>query len=305
MNYKIISKPGIYLPLLISILLLSGPRGSTQENTFSIMTWNIWHGGLHGSAEHNFAKDSSHTINTIKIIQEANPDILLMQETYCCGMNIARAAGLPYSWRASSNLSIHSRYPIVDTLHLFKPFNSMGIVVNINGTDVYVFNLWLHYLPDYMVNAATQTPYQMVADEKDTRWNEIEQITEAIKNIAPVTPNTPVIIGGDFNSGSHLDWTEASKPLHYNKKVDWPVSQVMLNNGYVDSFRKLHPDPYAEPAVTNRFLDKEILSDRIDYIYYKSKKLTPISSRIIKEDPQNGFFNSDHRAVLTHFSLHD
>lgn len=27
------------------------------------------------------------------------------------------------------------------------------------------------------------------------------------------TPDMPVIVGGDFNSGSHLNWTEAAKHL--------------------------------------------------------------------------------------------
>jgi hypothetical protein len=38
------------------------------------------------------------------VIEQEDPDILFMQETYCCGMEIAKQAGFPYPVRSSSNL---------------------------------------------------------------------------------------------------------------------------------------------------------------------------------------------------------
>jgi hypothetical protein len=34
------------------------------------MTWNIWHGGLHGTEADGFKKDTINTINIYKVIQE-------------------------------------------------------------------------------------------------------------------------------------------------------------------------------------------------------------------------------------------
>jgi endonuclease/exonuclease/phosphatase (EEP) superfamily protein YafD len=48
---------------------------------------------------------------------------------------------------------------------------------------------------------------------------------------------------------------------------------------------------------------REIISDRIDFVYYKGQNLKTISSKIVMEDPEGGFFNSDHRAILTQFEL--
>ena len=84
------------------------------------MTWNIWHGGLHGDKASDFIQDTMNTENVLKVLNQEIPDILFMQETYCCGMEIAKQAGYPYSWRGSSNLSIHSKFPIIDTLEIYN-----------------------------------------------------------------------------------------------------------------------------------------------------------------------------------------
>jgi len=268
------------------------------------MSWNIWHGGLHGTKDQNFEKDSSNVVNTMKVIQQANPDILLMQETYCCGMDIAKDAGFDYSWRASTNLSIHSKYPIIDTIDVFKPFNSQGVKIKIHEKNIVCFNIWLHYLPDYFNTSKTATAKELVDAEKPTRYREIKSILEEINPFIENADRVPVIIGGDFNSGSHLDWIESTRHLHYDKIVAWPVSKKMYEYGFKDSFREIHPDPLKVPAGTwGGFLFEDMISDRIDYIYYKGKSLTPIRSQIIKDNPPAGFFNSDHRAVLTIFEL--
>ena len=74
--------------------------------------------------------------------------------------------------------------------------------------------------------------------------------------------------------------------------------------GYIDSFREAHPDPTQTLEGTWGYLSpREIISDRIDFVYYKGQNLKTISSKIVMEDPEGGFFNSDHRAILTQFEL--
>jgi exonuclease III len=266
------------------------------------MTWNIWHGGLHGDKISDFAKDTLNTINVLKVIQQENPDVLFMQETYCCGMDVAKKAGYQYSWRGSSNLSIHSKYPIIDTLNLFRPFNSHGVVVDIEGEKMLCINVWLHYLPDYFQDIKKMSPDSLIAGEKTTRLKEITAILRSVDSLEKAL-NMPVIIGGDFNSGSHLDWIESTRESHYNKIVEWPVSKLMINKGYKDSFREVNPDPTKTLEGTWGFLSDDIISDRIDFIYYKGKNLKATYSKIVMYDPVGGFFNSDHRAILTKFDI--
>ena len=264
------------------------------------MTWNIWHGGIHGPAEQDFAEDTAHIVNTLKILEQHRPDILLMQETYCCGMDIARQAGYKYSWRGSSNLSIHSHFPILDTIHIFKPFNAQAAVLEIAGHSVLVANIWLHYLPDIFRNTKTHSPEELIQGESETRLSEIESITKSIDSLSL---GLPIIIGGDFNSPSHLDWIQSTRKFHYNKVVEWPVSKWMEDQYFIDSYRVIHRDPMNTLEGTWGYLNDEIISDRIDYIYFKSQRLSVHESRIITKDPPYGFLNSDHRPVMTSFQI--
>ena len=266
------------------------------------MTWNIWHGGLHGDKSLDFEQDTSNTLNVLKVLRQESPDILFMQETYCCGMDIAKEAGYPYSWRGSSNLSIHSKYPIIDTVHIFRPFNSHAVIIDVDGEKILCVNLWLHYLPDFFQDIKTMSPDSLVLGEGTTRLKEIESILQSVDSLDK-SLNLPIIIGGDFNSGSHLDWIESTREYHYGKVVEWPVSKLMKERGYTDSFREAHPDPTLTLDGTWGFLSDDIISDRIDFIYYKGINMATTSSKIVQDDPPGGFFNSDHRAILSVFDL--
>ena len=293
-------KPNNLSVLLIAVVCLFLTSCSSTE--IKLMSWNIWHGGLHGSKADHFQKDTANTENVLKVILHEDPDIIFMQETYCCGMEIAKQAGYPYSLRGSSNLSIHSKYPITDTLDIYKPFNSHGAVIDINGKKLLCFNIWLHYLPDFFNNIKTHSPDSLIKGEGLTRLKEIQAILAEVDSIERIY-QLPVVIGGDFNSGSHLDWVESMKHLHYNKVVEWPVSKMMTDNNFIDSFREAKPEPTTSSEGTWGFLSDDIISDRIDYIYYKGEKLKTKSSKIVMDDPPGGFFNSDHRAVLTVFDV--
>lgn len=273
-----------------------------KETEFSVMTWNIWHGGLHGSSANNFEKDSANTVNVLKVLQEENADILFMQETYCCGMELAVEAGYPYSLRGSSNLSIHSKYPIVDTIDLFQPFNSHAAVIDIKGKQILAVNIWLHYLPDTFQDIKTMSPKELIESEQPTRVREIKAILKEVDSLQQHM-GLPVVIGGDFNSASHLDWVESTRDQHYGKVVKWPVSSIMHDNGFIDSFREVHPDPVNTLQGTWGYFGDDIISDRIDYIYHRGEGFTTTASKIVMDDPEGGFFNSDHRAIKSEFSL--
>lgn len=295
MNYRISAISAVLF------ILLTGC--STQESKeIKILTWNIWHGGLHGSKADDFAEDTANTRNVLKVLLEEDPDIVFMQETYCCGMDIAREAGYPHSWRGSSNLSIHSKYPILDTMKIFRPFNSHAAIIDVDGEAVLCVNIWLHYLPDFFQDIMYLDPDSLIAGEGTTRLKEITAILHSVDSLAEAT-GLPVIMGGDFNSASHLDWVESTRHAHYDKVVEWPVSKLMADHGYADSFREVHPDPALTLEGTWGFLNDDIISDRIDYLYYRGDRIRCLDSKIVMDDPEGGFFNSDHRAILSLFEI--
>lgn len=295
----------------IFIIIISCSSGITYDlqaineksESLKVMTWNIWHGGLHGSKDNDFKKDTANTINILKVLNRENPDILFMQETYCCGMDIAKQAGYSFQLKGSSNLSIHSKYPIIDSIKIYKPFNSHAAVIDVKGQSILCVNIWLDWLPFIFEDIKTLSPELLIINEGPTRLKEITAILNTIDSLDK-TLNLPIIMGGDFNSPSHLDWIESTRDFHYDKIVAWPVSKLILDQDYKDSFREANTNPTKTLDGTWGFLSsKNIISDRIDYIYYKGDNLNTKSSKIIQDDPPDGFFNSDHRAILTIFEI--
>ena len=123
-----------------------------------VMTWNIWHGGIHGTEAKAYEEDTTNTENVLLVLEQNHSDVLLMQETYCCGMELAQRAGYEYSWRSSSNLSIHSRYPIIDTINFSLPFNAQGAIIEVGDQKLMVINIWLNYLPNTFESSKSSPP---------------------------------------------------------------------------------------------------------------------------------------------------
>lgn len=290
----------IILLLFVALTFVQCTEKNSPE--IKVMTWNIWHGGLHGTRADGYPKDSANTVQTVKVIQDADPDILFMQETYCCGMESAKKAGFPYSVRSSPNLSIHSKYPIVKDIKMFRPSNSHAAIIDFNGKKLLCVNVWLHWLPDYFSNLDSLTVDSLVAGEYATRFAELKAITQIVDSLQSEY-DMPVIMGGDFNSGSHLDWVESTKDKHYNMVVEWPTSKLMADKGYVDTYREVNSDPTNDLAITWGYEAEWKVLDRIDFVYYRGEGLKTQQSRIVKEDPEGGFFNSDHYGVLSVISL--
>ncbi len=145
-----------------------------------------------------------------------------------------------------------------------------------------------------------------------------------------------VILGGDFNEPSHLDWTEATKDMrdHYGLVVPWDVSVILEKAGYKDAYREKYPDPVTHPGFTcpadcpDIDLKKLVWSpeaddrDRIDFIMYSPfEGLTLTDMTIVgpkgdilrgeratekTADPiiaPLGTWPTDHKAVLATFQL--
>ncbi|WP_190811167.1 endonuclease/exonuclease/phosphatase family protein [Flagellimonas sp. S3867] len=265
-----------------------------------VLSWNIWHGG------HRYGEVVG-LERVIETIKATNADVIGLVETYGSGEIIADALGY-YFYLISSNLSIMSRYPISETITAYKPFNFGGAKLKIGKRDLIFFDTWLHYLPDYgkEVLEGKKTTNELIEAEGETRHGEIKQIVKEITSYIKNSDKIPVIMAGDFNVGSHLDWTEYTKAIHNNKVVEWPVSKEMTDSGFLDSYRELHINPLLDPGFTwtpraATSSDKYGLRDRIDYIYYKGIGLNAIESKVIDYHPI--MFPSDHAGVITTFRL--
>ncbi|MDO5977408.1 endonuclease/exonuclease/phosphatase family protein [Flavivirga spongiicola] len=274
---------------------------SNPVNQIKLMSWNIWGGGREFGTHVNLKR-------VIESIKNTHADVITLIETYGSGEKIADALGYHF-YLISSNLSIMSRYPMKETIKGFDAFNFGGAILQLGEQqEIVIFDTWLDYLPDYSKNVriGKMTAKELEKDETKSRLAEIKTILKDISTYTENANNTPIIMAGDFNTNSHLDWTEETKGSHLGYVIDWPVTKEMDKAGYIDSYRKVKPSPLKYPGYSYwpysyEQKDERFVKDRIDFIFYKGNKLRTISSEVVDYHPV--MFPSDHAFVVTTFGL--
>ena len=263
-----------------------------------VLAWNIWNGGREDGIEDGVRR-------TAETIAASGADLVAMQETYGSGPKIADALGF-YWYGRSSNLSILSRFPIERTHDVWNdPFRLGGVTLDLGrGRRLRLFTLWIHYLPDFCndVQEKGMTEERLLAAEEETRGAEIRGIIEALAPFIAESDTTPLVVAGDFNSPSHLDWTAATRDRHCGLKVAWPVSARMQEAGFADAYRRAHPDPALQPGRTWTPRSPQSWQDRIDYVYYRGP-LRCAAANVLDEHPEG--WPSDHAGVLATLDLQE
>ncbi len=237
---------------------------SREPSSLNAGAWNIWHGGRHFTVdEHGW--DSRVAI--AEIIEREAVDVVMMQETYSSGDFIAAELGYFFAttvdWdylNQGSNISVLSRYPITE-LHVQEdsPFMNVGVKIELSeNQDLYAMSNW--YGMDQ---------FPAVFNFQKSRFHESDSI--------------PTLFAGDFNAVPHTDGGDS------------PASRVLLDAGFTDAYRSLHPDVETHPGFTHRS------GSRIDQLYYKGRGLKNTSTRVISEWPLG--FPSDHFLILASFEL--
>ncbi len=266
------------------------------EESIRVMTWNIWNGG----------KQLGKTVGLEKIakcIADNQADIITLQEDFGSGEYIADKLGY-YFYRRSNNLSLLSRFPLGRNYNVFKPINAGGIEVLLDEERrVVVCPLWLNFKPNIrglLVNGDVNTD-TILNLENSTRGSEVTFVLSELNQLFNGTSSVSMILAGDFNSGSHLDWTEENRENKYNKVIPFPATEKMEQNGFIDAYREIWPNELESPGLTYSPIFQDEYNDRIDFMFYKGEGLKAISATVI--DSTSTLFPSDHAAVLVTFQL--
>ncbi|KUO18618.1 HAD-IA family hydrolase [Streptomyces dysideae] len=282
--------------------VLAGLEGVTPATLRSllpyglrVMTWNLWYGGT---------KVHDHRAKQLKAITETDVDVVGLQETYgTAAGELADALGWHHH-RAGENLGIISRHPI--TARLGDPdvgfYGAAGVRIAIDGArEVDVWTAHLDYTPygPYEATFDGLAADGLIAHE-EVRLGQLRDILSRIDD------TVPVVLVGDFNSPSHLDWPT----------VAWPVTRAAEEAGLRDSYREAHPDPVREPGHTWSPVHAEHEDgsgrtepqDRIDFVLHRGLRVldsrTYVSGRPRPwPDVADNDWPSDHSAVITTFSL--
>nr|WP_272923024.1 HAD-IA family hydrolase [Streptomyces sp. SID5464] len=266
-----------------------------------VLSWNLWHGGT---------QVDDHRAKQLKVILDTGADVVGLQET---GGSAARELAEALGWHhhaAGQNLGVISRHPII--ARLGDPgvgfYGAAGARILVDEAhEVDVWTTHLHHTPYGPYEAAFDgLPAAELIAHEEVR---LAQMRDTLRWIArSAADTTPVILTGDFNTPSHLDWPD----------VAWPVTQAAEEAGLRDSYREAHPDPATDPGHTWSPVHPEHEDgsgrpepqDRIDYVLHNGQGLKVLDSRTIVSgtprawpDVTDNDWPSDHAAVLTAFTL--
>lgn len=138
----------------------------------------------------------------------------------------------------------------------------------------------------------------------------MDTILKELQPFLKKTDEIPLILGGDLNIWSHLDWPEETREIHDGPVVNWWTTSMFENTGLIDSCREVLPNLIEYPGIT---WDQPGRKDehRIDYIFYKGEKIKALKSIIKKENAgdkilineETYMYPSDHGFVLSTFQI--
>jgi endonuclease/exonuclease/phosphatase family metal-dependent hydrolase len=258
-------------------------------------------------------------------IRAADADIVGVQEADRNLARIAEAAGMPY---VDPRRRLLSRWPIFDsgagerTEQGAAPYSITGLdrdaihawVMVRPGKVVAVANVHLSNNPSATTLARSGRPIaEVLAAEEASRVPEATPLT-ALARLA--ADGTPVFLTGDFNTPSHLDWTDAVRRVRTEipYAVAWPAIRLLAEAGLRDSYREAHPDAVTHPGFTwtpgtpHPIQPRSEGRDRIDYVLTAGRTET-LSSQVVGEpggpdvDIAVSPWPSDHRAVVSTFRV--
>ncbi|WP_162452263.1 discoidin domain-containing protein [Phytoactinopolyspora mesophila] len=315
---------------------------SPGETVLDVMAFNIWHGGnLDKQHAHGFEEQNKNEL--LAYLARERPDLIFLVETYGLGKRIEEALNRDTSdgrvfrgvqitrepqqafdrdnlWLFTW-LPVQEIYPAISELPVTS-FHFGGARIGLpSGGHFHAFTTWISHLDSSWgpLNQAametalgierTHTEAQLVASDHARR---IEMAKLILEDRLPryVDDDAPVLLGGDFNTQSHLDWTEAAAaaPRREGLVLQWPVMSMFAEAGFVDTFRSAHPDVARYPGRTwtagHSFMYAPL---RLDYVLAKGDVEVLASSTRTRRLPEHRGgdlddlypFYSDHGAVVS------
>ncbi len=291
------------------------PSAGGKPGLVRVMTFNLWQGGESGGQP---------LTQSARVIRSARADIVGIQEgdgeRRSDGSRPGNAAEiakqLGWHWAGQGNgRGILSRFPILEV----TPERHGAVVALPSGRRLSVFNVHLPHSP-YQPYQLLRIPYgnapflesaeELVTAAKAARG---KAVTSLLKEITPRIKNgEAVVLTGDFNEPSHMDWTPAAvdagiAPL----AVRYPSTRRIVAAGMSDAYRAVHPNPATHPGWTWTTMTSEDnprdRHDRIDMIF-TGPGISVVSVAIMGERPERADivvrpYPSDHRAVVAELEV--
>jgi endonuclease/exonuclease/phosphatase family metal-dependent hydrolase len=295
------------------------------KESLRVMVWNV----LHGANDVTNGAEKA-----LKIIRETKPDIVMLQESYeinderpKLGAWLATELGWNHHQAQSTHLCVLSPLEI-ETTFFHNPWHGVGARLrDEKGRELLAWSTWIDWRA-YITYALRENP--SISDEEllllesvgSNRLQQVNAIIEHLQSTGQLEADIPLLVGGDWNCPSHLDWTvDTTRVYKRRRALPLPVSKAMENAGFSDTFRTLYPNPVQHPGITwsPMFRTKgegaaqvDQCFDRIDRLYLKNPSkptvgwtLRPTAGHVLPlvwEDEEMAIidrtFPSDHGAVI-------
>ncbi len=318
--------------LRLSLALILTATAAPAETVVRVMSFNIWGGGLN---------EGKGIAETVAAIRAARADIVGVQETRAegpdCTAESCPAGGPSVAGALAAALGFHvveqtdandalwsnailSRWPLGDL-----SANDLGAPVTLpDGRVLWLFNIHLDDAP-YQPYQLKGIPYGDApfittgAEAEDwarrTRGAGMDLLMADMAAAAEAAAEgaAAVVVTGDFNEPSALDWTAAAVAAGQQPvAVDWPATRRLFDAGFIDGYRAVFPDPVGKPAYTWTARGDEAAPDdkhdRIDLVLVRGAGLRVTDAAILGEDgPRSDIavmpWPSDHRAVVVEIAF--
>jgi exodeoxyribonuclease III len=307
----------MFLTALMILLVSCSYRGSPKkqmipdDHLIGILSFNLWEGGEKNNQPLDYSSEviriSEAGIVGLQEIFSYNPDGSIKSNN---AKSLAQMLGWNSFVQGSSGIITH--YPMVDSTE-----NRLGVKLQVREDGfLWFFNCHFNHMP-YQPYQLAKKPYgdfPFISSEAEAitfailaRGEEVEKYISEIKMV--MAEGWPVVLTGDFNEPSFLDWT--LKAVEKNLcpiKVDWPSTRAFYDIGMTDAFRAVYPDETTHRGETWSSIDPPgEIHDRIDFILYAGNQLNAIDAQTIGFDDGKSYigmenYPSDHRAVSIRFS---
>lgn len=292
-------------------------RADESPARLKILSFNTWYDGT--KVDDGFGKLAA-------AITQSGADVACLQES---SASTARRLAERLGWHpvegGRGSVQIVSRFPVAQVITGETPGSDrlLGARLRMDApkdAGLMVFNLHLDYrsygpYAARMPGATTESVLEENA--RSERVSQMRGALETMRRFLEKADESPVILTGDFNVPSHLDWTAATAGAHGGVgPVAWPESLLVEKAGFVDAFRARHPDPVLTPGNSwSSIHKKDEPQDRIDFIHCKGSPLRIIDCRLFTtavettvgawsegaEAARTNTWPSDHSAVLATF----
>lgn len=287
------------------------------------MTLNVLNSIAHGGwNDYGWSKSDNKTRGqkTVDVILQSGADIICIQEythnNEWIKNELERTTGKEWFLRIlPRNCAIISKKPILMHGNMFlTPIQvTENKIINVISSHQFVYT----YLPYDIYNGmkADEACQRAIKFNQNAYWKAIvEEVNMAIGN------NEPVILTGDFNEPSHLDYTKRAveKRLVKASGLNGLMSNILLDNIKMKDVwaerRKVEQKDECSLrgmtwSPTTWDYRKEIDDQRIDFIYYTPTHLEYVDAKLLGEVPkiqvegdvvdlQFEDWPSDHRGIL-------